>query len=134
MATAPAILNDATSRMRFVAAKRILIIEEDSALQNFFQRLFSSEGYEVEVVSDAPTALEALHRRAPSALILDVGDARRSQCDVCSEVFRCVPELPFLVLSASKEVEHMVLFLEMGADDYVTTPFDPRELVAVFAP
>lgn len=109
---------------------RILVIEDDSALQKALQRLFSSEGYAVEVAPDGITGLEMIRQRKPSALILDLRRPGSSGCDLCGEIVRLAPGLPFLILSASPDVANKVLFLELGADDYVTIPFSPRELMA----
>jgi DNA-binding response OmpR family regulator len=109
---------------------RILVIENDDALRKILMRLFSSEGYRVDVVSDGMAALEMLHQRPPSALILDLLNPGSSGCDLCKKIANLIPDLPLVVLSASSDVADKVLLLEMGADDYVTVPFSPRELVA----
>jgi DNA-binding response OmpR family regulator len=109
---------------------RILVIEDHGTLQNDLQRVLSSEGYEVDVVTYGATALEMLRQRLPSALILDLGHPGSSGCDLCREIAGSAPGLPFLILSTNSDVVDKVLLLEMGADDYLTIPFSPRELVA----
>jgi DNA-binding response OmpR family regulator len=125
-----ATLNTAIAEPRSATMDRILVIEDDSALQKALRRLFSSEGYEVDVVPDGVRSLEMLRQRPPSALILDLRRPASSGCDLCRKIADLIPGLPLVILSASPDVADKVLLLEMGADDYVTIPFSPRELVA----
>jgi DNA-binding response OmpR family regulator len=129
-ATLAATLNAPISERRPTPMKRILVIEDDGALRKILRRLFSSEGYEVDVVLDGVGALEMLRQRAPAAVILDLLRPRSSGCDLCREIANFIPGLPLVILSESSDVADKVLLLEMGADDYVTIPFSPRELVA----
>jgi|ERR1700678_1616359 len=108
---------------------RVLVVEGDIALQKVLQRLFCSKGYEVDVAPDGSAGLEILRRRLPSALILDLRPGSAS-CDLCREIVRLAPGLPFIILSANSNVVDKVRLLELGAADYVTIPFSPRELVA----
>jgi DNA-binding response OmpR family regulator len=129
-ATLSATSNPPISKLRLPPTERILVIEDDSALQAILRRLFSSEGYEVDVVSDAACGLRKLHEKAPTAVILDLPRPGSSGCDICRKIVESIPDLPLIVLSGSSDVTDKVLLLEMGADDYVTVPFNPRELVA----
>jgi DNA-binding response OmpR family regulator len=108
----------------------ILVIEEDWALRKVLSRLFCSEGYEVDVVPDVVCGLERLRQRLPAAVILDLPRPGSSGCDLCKKIANLIPNLPLVILSASSDVTDKVLLLEMGADDYVTIPFSPSELVA----
>jgi DNA-binding response OmpR family regulator len=116
--------------LRSAPTERIVVIEHDGALRKILRRLFSSEGYEVEVVHDGVAGLEMLHQRRHSGVILDLPHPGSSGCHLCREIANLVPGLPMVILSASSNVADKVLLLEMGADDYVTIPFSPRELVA----
>jgi DNA-binding response OmpR family regulator len=116
--------------VRLQRTERIVVVEDDSALQKVLQRLFSSEGYDVEVVANTGDCFELLRQQTVSALVLDLGKAGPSRSDLCQEIARIVPHLPFVILSANSDVADKVLLLELGADDYVTIPFSPRELVA----
>jgi DNA-binding response OmpR family regulator len=107
-----------------------LVIANDSALRTVLERLFSSEGYGVEVVPDGEAGLERLRQRPFSAVILDLQHSGSSSWDLCRNIADSISGLPLVVLSASRDVADKVLLLEMGADDYVTLPFSPRELVA----
>jgi len=129
-ATLAATVNTPIPELRAAPMERILVIEDDGALRKILRRLFSSEGYEVEVVPDAVVALEMLRQRKPAAVVLDLPRPGSSGCDLCKAIANLIPGLPLVILSASSKVADKVLFLEMGADDYVTIPFSPRELVA----
>jgi DNA-binding response OmpR family regulator len=128
--TLAATLNTPMSEVRPAPTERILVIEDDPALRKILRRLFSSEGYEVDIVPDARAGLEMLRQRAPDAVILDLLRAGSSGCDLCKKIASLIPGLPLVILSASSDVADKVLLLEMGADDYVTIPFSPRELIA----
>jgi DNA-binding response OmpR family regulator len=129
-ATLAATLDSPMPELRLAAADRILVIEEDEALRKILRRLFSAEGYEVDAVPEGLSALETLRQRAPAAAIVDLDRPGSSGCDFCKKIANLIPGLPLLILSASADVADKVLLLEMGADDYVTIPFSPRELVA----
>ena len=129
-ATLAATLNAPISELRPAPMERILVIEDDRALRKFLGRLFSSEGYEVDIVPDAVCGLERLRQGVPAAVILDLPRPGSSGCDLCKKIANLVPGLPLVILSGSSDVADKVLLLEMGADDYVTVPFSPRELVA----
>src|SRR5580704_14619613 len=128
--TLAAPLNTAISEPRLATVNRILVVEDDEALRKVLQRLLSSEGYEVDVVPDGVSAVEMLRHKTPTAAILDLLRPGSSGCDLYKTIADSIPGLPLLILSASPDVADKVLLLEMGADDYVTIPFSPRELVA----
>jgi DNA-binding response OmpR family regulator len=128
--TLAAPLNTAISEPRLATVNRILVVEDDEALRKVLQRLLSSEGYEVDVVPDGVSAVEMLRHKTPTAAILDLLRPGSSGCDLYKTIADSIPGLPLLILSTSLDVADKVLLLEMGADDYVTIPFSPRELVA----
>jgi DNA-binding response OmpR family regulator len=129
-ATLAATLNTPLSGLRLAPMGRILVIEDDSALRKVLQRLFSSEGYEVDVAFDVVCGLERLRQGTPAAVVLDLPRPGTSGSDLCKKIANLIPGLPLVILSGSSDVADKVLLLEMGADDYVTVPFSPRELVA----
>ncbi len=110
--------------------ERILVVEDDRAVQKALKRLFEAEGFAVEVSADGKSALEAYRVAAPAAVVLDLRLPAMSGRDVCRELKQQAPALPVIVLSAASDVADKVLLLELGADDYVTKPFSPRELLA----
>ena len=117
------------SEVRRATIDRILVIEHDSALQKILQRLFSSDGYEVEVVSGSVVGLEILRQRPPSAVVLDLPYPAASGYDLCRKIVNLISDLPFVILSASSEVADQVLLMETGADDYVIIPFSAKQLL-----
>jgi DNA-binding response OmpR family regulator len=110
--------------------ERILVVEDDRAVQKALKRLFEAEGFAVEISGDGKSALEAYRAATPSAVVLDLRLPAVSGRDVCREIKQHAPSLPVIVLSAASDVSDKVLLLELGADDYVTKPFSPRELLA----
>jgi len=112
------------------SAGRILVVEDDPAVQKALRRLFETEGYTVETQSDGRSALDSFQASAPAAIVLDLRLPRVSGRDICKEIKAMAPTLPIVVLSAASDVSDKVLLLELGADDYVTKPFSPRELLA----
>jgi DNA-binding response OmpR family regulator len=111
-------------------AGRILVVEDDPAVQKALRRLFETEGYTVETQSDGRAALDSFQASSPAAVVLDLRLPKVSGREVCKEIKAIAPTLPIVVLSAASDVSDKVLLLELGADDYVTKPFSPRELLA----
>ena len=109
---------------------RVLAIEDDPAVQRALRRTFESAGFDITVASDGTTAMDVFRSAAPRVVILDLRLPGRSGQDICREIKRQSPGVPILVLSAASDVVDKVLLLELGADDYVTKPFSPRELLA----
>lgn len=108
----------------------ILIVEDDPRMQKVLRRVFATEGYEVHVAGTGTEALEMFSTKYPSLVMLDLGLPQISGKELCKRFKAIRPEPPILVLSAISEVTDKVLLLELGADDYITKPFSPRELVA----
>src|ERR1700677_787697 len=109
---------------------RILVVEDDPTVQKALRRVFETEGYTVEVQGNGKSALESFQAAPPAIIILDLRLPQLSGSDLCREVKAQAPTLPIVVLSATSDVSDKVLLLELGADDYVTKPFSPRELLA----
>ena len=109
---------------------QVLIVEDDPRMQKVLQRTFSAEGMEVITSTDGVEALERFRENQPSAVVLDLNLPRLSGREVCREIKAQAPDVPVLILSAQSEVVDKVLLFELGADDYVTKPFSPRELLA----
>jgi RNA polymerase sigma-70 factor, ECF subfamily len=117
-------------RVRPATLDRLLIIEGNGALQKFLRELFSREGYEVDLALDGISGLEMLRQRRPTAVIVDLPHPGPSGYELCRRIANLIPGLPVVILSACAEVAEKVILLETGADDYVTIPFNSRELVA----
>ena len=110
--------------------KKILVVEDDPAVQRVLKRTFEPAGFAVVLTSDGKSAIDALRPVPPSAVILDLRLPKTSGSEVCREIKKKAPSLPVIVLSATTDVTDKVRLLELGADDYVTKPFSPREVLA----
>ena len=108
----------------------ILVVEDDRRIQKSLSRLFESEGYRVEIAKDGTAGLNSFRTSNPAAVVLDLKLPGVSGREVCREIKNTQPTLPVVILSAVANVADKVLLLELGADDYVTKPFSPRELLA----
>jgi DNA-binding response OmpR family regulator len=108
----------------------ILVVEDDPRMQRVLQRMFAAEQYAVICAADGKAALEQFHAHKPDAIVLDLILPQISGRELCQKFKSLLPECPVIVVSAISEVVDKVLLLELGADDYVTKPFSPRELMA----
>jgi DNA-binding response OmpR family regulator len=108
----------------------VLVIEDSRAMQRTLQRLFESDALEVQIASDGVAGLEIFQKQPPSVVVLDLKLPRLSGKELCRSFKTHMPSVPIVVLSANDEVDDKVLLLELGADDYVTKPFSPKELLA----
>jgi DNA-binding response OmpR family regulator len=108
----------------------ILIIEDDPRMQKVLRRMFIEERYTVVVAGDGQTGLDAFRAHRPIAVMLDLILPQISGRELCQKMKAISGDTPVIVLSAIAEVVDKVLLLELGADDYVTKPFSPRELLA----
>src|ERR1700674_4602862 len=108
----------------------VLVVEDSRAMQRTLQRLLEADSLQVEIASDGIAGLESFRKQLPSAVLLDLKLPGLSGKELCREFKTIAASVPIVVLSANAEVEDKVLLLELGADDYVTKPFSPRELLA----
>ena len=109
---------------------RILVVEDDADLAFGLSDDLRVEGYEVEAVSDGEAALERVRKDQWDLILLDIMLPRKDGFEVCRELRRSGVRTPIIILTARVQEAEKVLGLELGADDYVTKPFNPRELVA----
>jgi CheY-like chemotaxis protein len=126
----PALSSNPIHEPGLTATERILVIEDDRVVQKALKRLFEGEGYSVDVATDGSAGLEIFRKVPPSALVLDLRLPGMSGQEVCREITQIAPDLPIVILCARSDVADKVLLLEIGAHDYVTKPFSPRELLA----
>jgi DNA-binding response OmpR family regulator len=108
----------------------ILVIEDDPRMQKVLRRMFVEENYSVQIAGDGRTGLDLFRMHHPAAVLLDLILPQISGRELCQSIKSVSVETPVIVLSAVTEVVDKVLLLELGADDYVTKPFSPRELMA----
>jgi signal transduction histidine kinase/DNA-binding response OmpR family regulator len=112
--------------------RRLLIIEDEPDLRSYLRRLFSKDGYAVEAVGDAETALTSLGSNAPDIVITDVMLPGRSGFELLATVRQDeqMARLPVVVLTARADAESAVEAFAAGADDFVVKPFNSAELLA----
>jgi DNA-binding response OmpR family regulator len=108
----------------------VLVVEDSRAMQRTLQRLFQADSLNVQVASDGIAGLDSFRKEKPSAVVLDLKLPGISGKELCREFKTLSSSVPIVVLSANSDVEDKVLLLELGADDYVTKPFSPKELLA----
>jgi DNA-binding response OmpR family regulator len=108
----------------------VLVVEDSRPMQRTLQRLFEADGLTVEIAEDGIAGLESFRKQTPSVVVLDLKLPRMPGKEVCRAFKAHAALVPIVVLSANNEVEDKVLLLELGADDYVTKPFSPKELLA----
>jgi DNA-binding response OmpR family regulator len=110
--------------------KRILVVEDEPGIAFGLQLDLKGEGYDVEIESDGESALRRARKEAFDLILLDVMLPRKDGYEVCRELRRGGSKTPVIMLTAKIQEAEKVLGLELGADDYVTKPFSPRELRA----
>ena len=113
-------------------ALSVLIVEDDVALSGLLEWNLKSEGYDVRVTPDGEEALLMVRESQPDLIVLDWMVESMSGIEVCRQLRRAkeTARLPILMLTARGEEEDRIRGLKTGADDYVTKPFSPRELLA----
>jgi two-component system, OmpR family, response regulator len=125
------IVIDAPAESAKVAAmtRRVLLVDDDPHIRALLAFAFDKAGFAVEEAGDGEAALAATQRAMPDLLVLDINMPRMDGLEVCRRL-RASSEVPVLFLSSRDEEFDRVLGIELGADDYVTKPFSPREVVA----
>ncbi len=108
----------------------VLVVEDSRALQKALFRLFESDSMSVRLAGEGLEALDSFKKEPPSAVVLDLKLPGKSGKELCREFKNLASNVPIIILSANAEIEDKVLLLELGADDYVTKPFSPKELLA----
>ena len=108
----------------------ILVVEDESSLASLVTLYLSNEGFRVTHIADGAQALEAVERVKPDLVILDLMLPGMDGIEICRKLRAGGDALPIVMLTARDAEVDRVLGLELGADDYITKPFSPRELVA----
>jgi len=125
-------LSPSRRAVRSGGMKRILIIEDDRDIVELVRYNLANEGFQVMAAFDGGSGLTTLKKSPPDLLLLDLMLPKLSGLDICREIRKdeSLNRLPILMLTARGDEADRVVGLEMGADDYVTKPFSPRELLA----
>src|SRR4051812_48238920 len=112
-------------------APAVLVVDDDPPIRRMLERTLRGEGYDVGVAGDGGTALAAIERSVPDAVVLDVAMPGLDGLAVCRRLrAKGLTALPILLLTARDGVSDRVLGLDAGADDYLVKPFAPEELAA----
>jgi DNA-binding response OmpR family regulator len=109
--------------------QRVLVVDDDSTVSDVVRRYLEREGFTVALAADGPTALVSFADERPDLVVLDLMLPGIDGLEVCKRMRALAPDLPVVMLTALGEESDRVLGLETGADDYITKPFSPRELV-----
>jgi DNA-binding response OmpR family regulator len=109
--------------------KKILVVDDEKKIVEIIRAYLEREGYQVIAAFDGKTALTLALNQHPDLVILDLMLPEVSGWDVC-QALRKESRVPIIMLTARDEVTDKIVGLEMGADDYITKPFDPKELVS----
>jgi DNA-binding response OmpR family regulator len=110
-------------------AGRVLVVDDDRPVQNSLRRLLALRGYHVHAVPSAEEALAYLRRERVDLMLLDLSLPGRDGLSLCRQV-RSRWHFPIMVISARSDTDDKIVALEAGADDYITKPFDPPEILA----
>lgn len=109
--------------------QKVLVIDDEQAIANLIRDYLVATGYEVIVAFNGDDGLERFEKDEPNMVILDIMMPKLDGLEVCRRI-RHLSNIPILILTARKEDSDKILGLGLGADDYITKPFSPRELVA----
>jgi DNA-binding response OmpR family regulator len=110
-------------------AQTILIVEDEQSIASFVSLYLKNAGYGVKVASTGSAAMSAVGGEMPALIILDLNLPDMDGIEICRRI-RKTSDVPILMLTARDEDVDKIIGLEVGADDYLTKPFNPRELVA----
>lgn len=112
-----------------MANNLILIVDDEENIIELGRLYLENEGYQVEAANDGLTALRKFELLKPALIVLDLMLPELNGWDVCKKI-RAVSETPIIMLTARTDDVDKIVGLELGADDYMTKPYNPRELVA----
>src|SRR5438067_9674879 len=111
------------------ACQKVLVVDDEEHIVELARLYLSREGYQVEGVADGVQALNRFGQLKPDLVVLDIMLPGMDGLTICREI-RKTSQVPIIMLTARDEVTDKVVGLELGADDYLTKPFHPQELVA----
>jgi DNA-binding response OmpR family regulator len=108
----------------------VLVVEDEPAIADLLRLYLTRDGFHVEIATDGPAALDTIRSHRPVAVVLDVGLPTLDGTDVLRRLRAADDWTPVLVVTARDDEIDRLIGLELGADDYITKPFSPREVVA----
>jgi DNA-binding response OmpR family regulator len=113
-------------------AKHIIVVDDEADIVELIRYNLSQEGFLIDAAFDGESALEKIQKKQYDLLVLDLLIPKINGIELCRMIKNdpSINSLPIIILSAKSEEIDIILGLEMGADDYITKPFSPRELIA----
>lgn len=116
-------------RVVYMPNEKILVVDDDTNICELLRLYLEKEGFAVKIVNDGVSAINAFKQETPDLMLLDIMIPKLDGWQVCREI-RKFSDKPIIMLTAKGETFDKVLGLELGADDYVTKPFETKEVVA----
>ena len=113
-----------------MSAELILLVDDEPSITELARMYLERDGYRIHEAADGESALETAEKQKPALIVLDVMLPKVDGFDVCRRLRSAGNDVPIIMLTARDEDIDKILGLELGADDYLTKPFNPRELVA----
>ncbi len=113
-----------------MSSELILLVDDEPSIIQLSRMYFERDGFRVQEIGDGEAALEAVAKYQPALIVLDVMLPKLDGFEVCRKLRSSGDQTPIIMLTARDEDIDKILGLELGADDYLTKPFNPRELVA----
>ncbi|HMX73261.1 MAG TPA: response regulator transcription factor [Anaerolineales bacterium] len=113
-----------------MASELILLVDDEPSIIQLSRMYFERDGFRIHEVGDGEAALEAVTKHHPALIVLDVMLPKLDGFEVCRTLRAKGDQTPIIMLTARDEDIDKILGLELGADDYLTKPFNPRELIA----
>ncbi len=113
-----------------MSSELILLVDDEPSIIQLSRMYFEREGFRVQEIADGEAALEAAAKQRPAVIVLDVMLPKLDGFEVCRRIRASGDQTPIIMLTARDEDIDKILGLELGADDYLTKPFNPRELIA----
>jgi DNA-binding response OmpR family regulator len=113
-----------------MSSELVLLVDDEPSILQLARMYLEREGFHVQDAADGQAALDAVNRLHPALVVLDVMLPGLDGLEVCRRLRAANDDIPILMLTARDEDIDKILGLELGADDYLTKPFNPRELVA----
>lgn len=113
-----------------MSGELILVVDDEPNIVQLARLYLEREGFRVKAAADGLSALQAVDREKPALMVLDIMLPELDGWEVCRRLRAAEKDLPIIMLTARSDDVDKILGLELGADDYLTKPFNPRELVA----
>lgn len=112
-----------------MSPRKVLVVEDDAKVADLLRVYLEKDGYQATIAADGISALKLAEEKRPDIILLDLNLPRMDGLEVCRSIRR-KSEVPIIMVTARDEDTDKIVGLELGADDYITKPFSPREVVA----